>query len=598
MFKIKFLFLLVFFSGYTAIAQYAKSQLETRKQAVFINSIVSQISGFQQKKETYTIAILKNSDLYKVIKESNRKLIPINYSNLVAIKDIDILYVHASSNYRIEQLLDFVHDKPILLITEDYEYRTSMINIISAQGAYYVDVDKVKLNNAGFTASENFNKSIVSNEQNWNLLQIKKMYDFQQKLSLMEEEQKELTQVKEILIEEKQEILNREEKILNKLSEKDEQIEKEQELTLVLKKKTVEQQKEYYKKLDQLKDLEQLYSHQEELVIKKQKELENQSALIDEQNAFFTNQKEEIDRQAAILGKQSKEIEQQRQLSFLLMGIVVLISLFVLFVFKMRAKEKRLIRELEEKNKKIEKTSTKLKRQNKELEKFAYIASHDLQEPLHTVSSFADFMIEDYNKKLDETGLQYLNFMKQGCKRMSNLITALLDYSKIGAVRNIVVIESSSLIKMVMEDFTSLINKTNTQISYGEMPVIQGYEVELRLLFQNLISNAIKFRKPNTQPKIHIEGKKIKATNEYIDSWQFAIKDNGIGIAQEHHHKIFSIFKRLHNLEEYQGTGIGLAHCEKIITLHNGNIWLESKPGLGTTFFFTIQLNKKNSIAA
>ena len=264
---------------------------------------------------------------------------------------------------------------------------------------------------------------------------------------------------------------------------------------------------------------------------------------------------------------------------------------FLSYFIITRTKEKRLINVLEEKNKKIEEDTVTLIRQNKDLEQFAYITSHDLQEPLHTITSFADFIIEDYGDKFDDTGKQYLNFMKQGCSRMSSLIIALLDYSRIGVKRDAITINSLQLVETILQDLGILIKNTNSKISFGNMPVVNGYEVELRLLFQNLLTNAIKFRKENVSPEIFIEGEKL-VDEGYNNIWKFKVKDNGIGIKEKHQKTIFNIFKRLHNLEEYQGTGIGLAHCEKIVNLHNGKIWVESTYNEGSTFNFILKMKK------
>ena len=307
-------------------------------------------------------------------------------------------------------------------------------------------------------------------------------------------------------------------------------------------------------------------------------------------------QTRKIKQQEIVLQEHKKLITLHQNISIFLLTLVVVLLCSLYFIYRSKIKQERKTKQLELTNKEIETASKLLQRQNKELEQFAYIASHDLQEPLHTITSFTNFMIEDYKNEIDESGEQYLNYIKQGCERMSNLILALLEYSKIGVEKSTVDIDTKQLLITVKNDFSSLIEKSNAEIIINEIPNIEGYEVELRLLFQNLISNGIKFRKSKGQVKIEISGKKLASTHEYLDRWQFSVKDNGIGIAREHHHKIFDIFKRLHNREEYEGTGIGLAHCEKIVALHNGTIWLYSKPNEGATFYFTVQSNKKNSI--
>ncbi|NVK53117.1 MAG: PAS domain S-box protein [Flavobacteriaceae bacterium] len=226
-----------------------------------------------------------------------------------------------------------------------------------------------------------------------------------------------------------------------------------------------------------------------------------------------------------------------------------------------------------------------LEQKNKELEQFSYITSHDLQEPLRTITSFSDIIHEEYYDKLDDHARQIFTFIKKATTRMSNLIKNLLDYSRIGHKEELVDVDCNLLIKEVKSDLTNRIQKTNTLISTNNLPIIKGYPTGLRLLFQNLISNAIKFSKKDVAPIIIISCEKKE------NYWKFSIRDNGIGIEKEHQKKIFSIFQRLHLKEEYEGTGIGLAHCQKIIGLHGGEISVKSKPNEGSTFYFTIPHN-------
>ena len=231
-----------------------------------------------------------------------------------------------------------------------------------------------------------------------------------------------------------------------------------------------------------------------------------------------------------------------------------------------------------------EKTHQTLARKNKELEQFAYIASHDLQEPLRTVNSFVELLMKDYHGKLDHNADTYLQFISQAATRMSTLIKGLLDYSRIGQDKEPTTVDCNSIIKEIQADFGTIINESQATLDIDELPKLKGYETELRLLFQNLISNAIKFQKKGTVPQIKISAQKENKR------WKFSFADNGIGIATEHKQRIFSIFQRLHTKSEYDGTGIGLAHCQKIVDLHGGKIWVESKPNEGSTFYLTIPI--------
>lgn len=165
---------------------------------------------------------------------------------------------------------------------------------------------------------------------------------------------------------------------------------------------------------------------------------------------------------------------------------------------------------------------------------------------------------------------------------MSSLIKNLLDYSRLGRQREISKVNCNLLVSDIIEDLNSSIKQNKATVEYSDLPIIDAYPTELRLLFQNLISNAIKFSKKDIPPEVSIRAKKKD------HAWKFYVKDNGIGIPEQFQKKIFSIFQRLHSENEYEGTGIGLAHCHKIVGMHGGEIGVKSKLGKGSTFFFTI----------
>jgi signal transduction histidine kinase len=219
---------------------------------------------------------------------------------------------------------------------------------------------------------------------------------------------------------------------------------------------------------------------------------------------------------------------------------------------------------------------------NKELEQFAYVASHDLQEPLRTTTSFVDLLQKQYNGKLDSKADIYLDFIVQSSDRMNMLIKDLLDYSRIGADKELVQVDCKELLQQVIAGIQSIIKGESADITIGNLPVILASATELKQLFQNLLTNAIKFKKRHEIPMVKISS---ALENGF---WKFAIEDNGIGIEEQYKDKIFIIFQRLHNRKEYEGSGIGLAHCKKIVELHGGKIWFDSVKDEGTVFYFTM----------
>ncbi len=217
-----------------------------------------------------------------------------------------------------------------------------------------------------------------------------------------------------------------------------------------------------------------------------------------------------------------------------------------------------------------------------EMEQISYIASHDLQEPLRTLTNYSRLLKEEYAGKLDEDGNQYIDFISGSAVRMRTLVTNLLEYSLLGKNSVMRVVDCNKIAGEVLADLGDSINSSQATVTVNELPLLNGFETELRLLFQNLINNAIKFRAKEIHPEIKISAEKNQG------GYTFSVEDNGIGIAAKDQEKIFILFKRMHHWDEYEGNGTGLAYCRKIVEMHGGKIWVESEPGQGSTFFFTI----------
>jgi PAS domain S-box-containing protein len=226
-----------------------------------------------------------------------------------------------------------------------------------------------------------------------------------------------------------------------------------------------------------------------------------------------------------------------------------------------------------------------LKHQNSELEQFTYITSHDLQEPLLTLMSFSELLLDEYSEGLNDEAKLYIEFINKSAVRMRALVTGLMEYARIGKRDDVKDIDCNQVLNDVLTDLSVKINNTKADITVENLPIIRGYETYIRLLFQNLISNAIKFNKENTKPQIKIK------FSETTKEWKFSVKDNGIGIEAKYIDQVFIIFKRLNNDTLYRGYGIGLAHCKKIVDIHNGEIYVKSTINKGSTFSFTISKN-------
>jgi light-regulated signal transduction histidine kinase (bacteriophytochrome) len=240
---------------------------------------------------------------------------------------------------------------------------------------------------------------------------------------------------------------------------------------------------------------------------------------------------------------------------------------------------------------KLRQTAEELARSNAELEQFAYVASHDLQEPLRMVASYTQLLGRRYKGRLDEDADEFIGFAVSGAQRMQNLINDLLAYSRVGTrSQPFEWVDCTALVDSVIGDLAAQIAEAHATVTRGpDLPSVLVDPSQLRQVFQNLVANALKFHAPDRAPRVHVKAEKSGT------DWVFAIEDNGIGIEPQYAERIFQLFQRLHSQAEYPGTGIGLAICKKIIERHGGRIWLESKPGEGTTFFFTIPVERRSS---
>ncbi len=254
---------------------------------------------------------------------------------------------------------------------------------------------------------------------------------------------------------------------------------------------------------------------------------------------------------------------------------------------EIRQLNKDLERRVQERTADLESANENLRRSNDDLTSFAYVASHDLQEPLRTVGSFAGLLKRRYEGKLDPKADDYIQFMVDGTRRMQTLVQDLLAYAQIGTqALTLVPVSMQTVVDQAKVNLASALAERKGQIISEELPTVNGDEGKLTLVFQNLMANALKFSKPSEPPVIRI------AARREGKEWLFSVADNGIGFDPAYAERIFVMFQRLHQVGTYKGTGIGLSICKRIIEGHGGRIWATSEPSVGSTFFFTLPVSQ------
>ena len=299
-------------------------------------------------------------------------------------------------------------------------------------------------------------------------------------------------------------------------------------------------------------------------------------------------EKKENEKQIAIMQKE-QQIEHMYRYAFLVgLGFLMLVT----WLFYSRYQEQTSMNKLlAQKNEEIQLQNNKLATSNRELEQFAYIASHDLKEPLRNIGGFTSLLERRYLAEGDDEARDFMRFISSSVDHMHKLLTDLLVYSRIGMQegKNTELVSIEDIVQQVCNNYQTTIKENEVKILTHHLPIIQANRIQMVQLFQNLIGNAIKFRSEKN-PEIHIHG--TENAKEFI----LSVKDNGIGMEQEYTDKIFVIFQRLHNRTKYKGTGIGLSICKKIVEQHNGRIWVASQSGEGSTFYFSIPKENKTKL--
>ncbi|WNJ17723.1 tetratricopeptide repeat protein [Pontibacter sp. G13] len=344
--------------------------------------------------------------------------------------------------------------------------------------------------------------------------------------------------------------------------------------------------------------------HQYKQVSEKLYEARQDKQFVEMQTRQQLEEKEQTIQQLQMAQFQMRQEEKQGQLKFyslLVLSIAIIIALLATFS-RYRTKLQANIQlsqqkaEIEQKNELLEHQSqaihlqnTRLMQSNQELEQFAYAASHDLREPLRTIRSYLQLLQRRYQTTLEASAQEFLEFALDGAVRLDNLLTDLLEYSRIGRTgMSRVKLDLNVVLSQVKKGLQSQIEQTKATIEWDQLPEITGYKTEIYLLFQNLISNAIKFHRPDVPPEIHISASKEN------QQWQIQVRDQGIGIPPQFHERVFQMYQRLHHRSEFEGSGMGLAICQKIIRNHGGEISIDSDGKVGTTFTISLPITAES----
>lgn len=273
-------------------------------------------------------------------------------------------------------------------------------------------------------------------------------------------------------------------------------------------------------------------------------------------------------------------------------GIIIDAILLALFVLLSRA-NRQALQYADRATLELQRRSTRLERSNSDLEQFAYVASHDLQEPLRMVGNFTQLLQRRYAGQLDERADQYIEFAVDGVSRMQVLLNDLLEYSRVGAgEKQFETVAMGDICQAATVTLHRALEESGGTVEIATLPQVSGDPTQLHQLIQNLVANALKFRSPARPPSITI------GVEDAGDDWRFHVSDNGIGIEAQYFDKIFVMFQRLHDRDQYEGTGVGLAICKKVVIRHGGQLWATSIPGLEATFYFTIPKLPSGKVAA
>ncbi|MCL5127101.1 YfiR/HmsC family protein [Algibacter sp. L4_22] len=595
--KSNFLIKCVFIVFYiTSVQVYSQNtsieQVKRVKRAIFIFNIAEQTSyGDTNISSEFIIGVLGKDrtiiDLKSLAEKrqiKNKPVKVVGFSSVKDIENVDIIYTNYNKNFDVDYILNKISGNNTLLITENYPYNSSMINIVNVGNDFQYEINENLMQRNNISALFNLRKNAISSIEKWKQF-------FQNSENTLAKTKDQLSKAEDSVKLKDEEIQSQKQIISineNKLKAKDQSLVNQKTEIKELISISEFQKKKYSDKLIIEKELEHRILKQIDSLNKQKEQIVLSNSEIEIQQTTLAKQKEDILNEEVKARAISEKLNTQRTVNYLLLILILFALIFGWVLFKNYYSTKRLNNVLKQKNDTIYNQSFTLASKNKELEEFAYITSHDLKEPLATISGLIDLLKDDYKDKLDEDAMTSMDFIDKSSERMRTQIDDLLEYSKLGKSKDKTNVDCNDLLNEITSDIANAITRFNAKIIYQDLPTVSGSKVELRGVFQNLINNAIKFKKVGVSPQVTINYTTFILEEQNKAFWQFEVTDNGIGIAEKHKHKIFSIFQRLHSREEYEGTGIGLSFCKKIVESLGGEIWFESELNKGTTFFFTI----------
>lgn len=580
-------------------SQSTNPQVKRLKRAIFIYNFAEQV----QFKDTNTnpefrIGVLGRDrtiiDLRALSQKRKIKQKPVQvvaFNSVKDITDVDVIYVNHNKNFDVDYILNKISGNNTLLVTEDYPYNTSMINIVNVGDSFEYEINETIMASHNILAPLSLRQHAITSVERWKQLYQNSEAELQNTETKLSDAEDSLKEKDTIISQQDRELQTQQSTIVDKDKELDSK-------NNTIKQRDVKiqdlvdinefQQKKYAEKLVIERQLEQRITAQIDSLQAQQIALETSESKIAKQTKILQEQNKEIATNQDKISNINKALNTQRTINYLLLALITLAIISAFLLYRNYRAIKALNANLQAKNDAIYNQSLVLASKNRELEEFAYITSHDLKEPLTTISGLISLLKDDYKDKLDEDGLTSMQFISESSIRMRVLIDSLLEYSRLGKSKSQTNVDCDVLVDDIKSDLSNIISRNNAKVTAHNLPTVAASEVELRTLFQNLINNAIKFKKPHIDPIVKVSCTTVVPEHQNKPFWQFEIADNGIGIAEKHQDKIFSIFQRLHTREEYEGTGIGLAYCKKIVEALGGQIWLDSTVGEGTTFYFTV----------